>query len=435
MSLSDGKVGSVTELDEAQRKTRDEAKAVVQRAADVTSDLGTVARTALSSGLAGLKRLKLKLGVPLRPMLAERAATLEEAMGRMPGSAFVEYKYDGLRMQAHLGKTTEIFSRRLEKLTSQFPDVVKALEKAFVGKPAIVEGEVIAIDPKTGRMRHFQELSQRRGRKYGLGDATLGETDERDVIKEIPVRLHLFDLLWHDGEDYTTRPLKERRALLEKLLKPNEGVALGELRRLSDVKDVEEYFQAVTLTGAEGIMIKNPESEYEAGGRGYNWIKFKADYDTTLADTFDLVAIGAYWGQGRRGGWYGGLLVASYNEATGSFESLCRLATGFDDETLAGLEKRFSGVVAKAKPKGVESTLEPDVWLQPRIVLEIQGAELTLSPNHRCAWGVLKDDAGLSVRFPRFTGRWRDDKKAEQATTSKEVAKMFQVRRKKQGLA
>ena len=433
--LSDGKVGSVTELGEADRKARDDAKAIVQRAADVTSDLGTVAKTALSTGLAGLKRLKLKLGVPLRPMLAERAETVDEAMGRMPGAAFVEYKYDGLRMQAHIGKTVQIFSRRLELLTSQFPDVVKALEKAFHGAAVIVEGEVVAVDPKTGAIRPFQELSQRRGRKYGLGDATLDEKDERDVIKEIPVRLNLFDLLWHDGEDYTTRPLKERRALLEKLVKPNTGVVLGELKRLSEVKDVEDYFQHVTLMGAEGIMLKNPESAYEAGGRGYNWIKFKADYDSKLADTFDLVAIGAYWGQGRRAGWYGGLLLASVNESQGTFESLCRLATGFDDVTLAGLEKRFAPHVAKAKPKGVDSTLAPDVWLEPHAVLEVQGAELTLSPNHRCAWGVLKDDAGLSVRFPRFTGRWRDDKKPEQATTSKEVMKMFQARRKKQGSA
>lgn len=208
---------------------------------------------------------------------------------------------------------------------------------------------------------------------------------------------------------------------------------MGELRELKDARSIEDYFQSVTEAGAEGIMIKNPDSEYEAGSRGYNWIKFKADYDAQLADTFDLVAVGAYWGQGRRGGWYGALLLACYNEGTGRFESLCRLATGFDDATLAALEKRFAPHVAKAKPKGVDSTMEPDVWLEPKAVLEVQGAELTLSPSHRCAWGQLKEEAGLSVRFPRFTGRWRDDKSPTQATTTKEVVKMFQARRKKMG--
>lgn len=436
--LSDGKPSSVTELDEKQRQEREAAKAVCQRALDLSSDLGRVAKTALESGLAGLKRVKLRLGVPLRPMMAERAESVDEALGRMPGAAFVEYKYDGLRMQAHLGgKAPQIFSRRLEELTSQFPDVRAHLEKAFAGKSVIVEGECVAVDPKTGRIRPFQELSQRRGRKYGLGgeaDARLpGGHKARDVTKEIPVRLFLFDLLWHDGEDYTQRPLRERRRLLEKLLKPNAGVATGELKEFKDGRAIEEYFQSVTEAGAEGIMIKNPDSEYEAGSRGYNWIKFKADYDAKLADTFDLVPVGAYWGQGRRGGWYGALLLACYNEEAGRFESLCRLATGFDDATLATLEKRFAPHVAKAKPKDVDSTMEPDLWLQPKVVLEVQGAELTLSPNHRCAWGVVKEDAGLSVRFPRFTGRWRDDKAATQATTTKEVVKMFQARRKKMG--
>lgn len=434
--LTDGKAVSVTDLDEQQRARRGEAKSVVQRALDVTSDLGLVVRTGLESGIAGLKRLRLKVGVPLRPMLAERAETIEEALDRMPGRAFVEYKYDGLRMQVHAGAKTRIFSRRLEDLTAQFPDVVKALGGAFQGKQVVCEGEAVAIDPKTGRIRPFQELSQRRGRKYGLGaeDKALFEGGkERDVTKEIPVRLFLFDLLFSEGEDWTQHPLEDRRRELERLLRPNAGVALGDLKVMKDSKSIEDYFQSVTEMGAEGIMIKNPESPYEAGGRGYNWIKFKADYQAGLADTFDLVALGAYWGQGRRGGWYGALLLGSRNGETGRYESLCRLATGFDDATLAGLEKRFAPLVVHAKPKSVDSTLEPDVWLEPQIVLEVQGAELTVSPNHRCAWGAVREDAGLSVRFPRFTGRWRDDKQPEQATTSQEVAKMFRARRKKQG--
>ncbi len=429
--LSGGKLGSVTELSPEERASREEAKALAQRALDVTSDLGIVVQTAIEGGIPALKKLRLKLGVPLRPMLAERAETLEEALSRMPGRAFVEYKYDGLRMQAHIESKTEIFSRRLERLTLQFPDVVQDVEKAFKGHSVIAEGEAVAIDPKTGRIRPFQEIAQRRGRKFaGTG---LADQDARDVARDIPVKLFFFDLLWADGEDFTERPLEERRAKLQKLIKPNSGAALGDLQEMKDAKQLEDYFQEVTMMGAEGIMIKNPESVYQAGGRGYSWIKFKADYNAALADTFDLVAIGAYWGQGRRGGWYGALLLASVNESNGRYESLCRVATGFDDATLATLEKKFEKLVVPNKPKDIDSAVEPDIWLAPNVVLEVQGAELTLSPNHRCAWGVLKPDAGLSVRFPRFTGRWRDDKKASQATTSNEVAKMFQARRKKQG--
>jgi DNA ligase-1 len=184
--------------------------------------------------------------------------------------------------------------------------------------------------------------------------------------------------------------------------------------------------------GAEGIMIKNPQSAYQAGNRGWAWIKFKADYRPGVADTFDLVVVGAYWGQGRRSGWYGALLLAAVNEKTGEYEAVSRLATGFDDATLATLEKKFEPHVAKSKPKNVTSEEIPDVWMQPSIVLEVLGAELTLSPRYTVARGVFKGDAGLSVRFPRFTGRWRDDKKPSQATTDEELVKFYKARMKAQ---
>lgn len=428
-----GQATSVTELSEDERAAREAAKAEVERALNVTSDLAQVCKTLLEDGLAGVRRMKMRMGVPIRPQLAERTGTLEEALSRVGGTAIVEYKYDGLRVQAHLGKETRLFSRRLEEVTSQFPDLVAALNAGFRKRGIIVEGETVAVDPKTGRIRPFQDVSQRRGRKYGLGDGgdstlTGKRSDAVDMTKEIPVRLYLFDILVAEGEVTTDWPLQKRRERLEQLLRENEGVRLAESRTLQDVAGLEDYFDKVTAMGAEGIMIKSPQSVYKAGNRGYQWIKFKADYKEGVVDSFDLVPIGAYWGQGRRGGWYGALLLASVNEKTGRFESVCRLATGFDDPTLASLEKRFAGAVSDKKPRDVDSEEEPDVWLQPRAVIEVLGAELTLSPRHRCAWGVIKPDAGLSVRFPRFTGRWRTDKKPSQATTGAELVKVYQMR-------
>lgn len=424
---------SVVGLKDDERREREAARAVVERGLDVTSDIARVAKTLREGGLPAVKKLKIEVGIPLRPMLAERTDTLEEALEKVGGSAQVEYKYDGLRVQAHVGKTIELFSRRLERLTDQFPDLVEGLKQARKGKEFIVEGEAVAVDPKTGRIRPFQDIATRRGRKYGLaGAADQGKLTSLDFTKTVPVRLFLFDALYDEGEEIIGKSLSERRKFLQGLVRPDDSVALAEAHEFSTVEQLERYFEKVCTLGAEGIMIKDPRSPYKAGSRGYSWIKFKADYQEGLVDSFDLVAIGAYWGQGRRGGWYGALLLATVNEKTGRFESVCRLATGFDDATLAKLEERFKPYVAAARPKNVDSEEEPDVWLEPHVVLEVVGAELTLSPRHRCAWGVLKPDAGISVRFPRFTGRWRDDKKASQATTDLELVKAFQMKRKAQ---
>lgn len=430
---TDKEATSVVDLDEEEKLARADAKRVVEHAMEVTSDIALVAKTLIEGGLPAVKRLKIRLGVPIRPMLAERTETLEDALEKVGGTAQVEYKYDGLRVQAHVGDTIELFSRRLERITSQFPDIVEAIQAARKGKrEMIVEGEAVAIDPKTGRLRPFQELATRRGRKYGLAGDGQGKLTDPDYTKEVPVRLFLFDVLYLDGEDVTGRTLRERRSLLEGLVVDHPGVALAEAEEYGDAKKLERYFEKVTSMGAEGIMVKNPLASYQAGNRGWAWIKFKAEYRAGEVDSFDLVVVGAYWGQGRRSGWYGALLLAALNAKTGEFEAVTRLATGFDDATLQTLEGRFKPYVAKARPKGVVSEEVPDVWLEPKVVMEVLGAELTLSPRYTVARGVFRDDAGLSVRFPRFTGRWRDDKKPEQATTDGELVEFYRLRQRAQ---
>lgn len=422
---------SVVDLDEQDRKERQEAKRAVEKAMEVTSDIALVAKALIEGGPGAVKRLKVKLGVPIRPMLAERTETLEEAMGKMAGPAQVEYKYDGLRVQAHVGDKVDLFSRRLERITGQFPDLVEAIEDARKGrKTFIVEGEAVAVDAKTGRIRPFQELATRRGRKYGLGGEAdgQGKLTDLDYTKKVPVRLFLFDALYHDAEDIMDRPLRERRKILSTLFKENDRIVLAEAHEYESTHNVEAYFDKVTSMGAEGIMLKNPSQPYQAGNRGWAWIKFKADYKAGAVDSFDLVVVGAYWGQGRRSGWYGGLLLAAVNEKSGEFEAVTRLATGFDDATLMGLEERFRPHVTKTKPKRVVSEEVPDVWIEPKVVVEVVGAELTLSPRYTVARGVFREGAGLSVRFPRFTGRWRDDKKPDQATTDVELVKFYKGR-------
>ncbi len=393
----------------------------VERAYNVSSDLGEVARTIGAKGLDGLEEIHLKLFRPIRAMLAERLETLEEIFERM-GKAALEYKYDGLRVQAHVSPDKiELFSRHLENITGQFPEIVAGLKAAIRGRGAIVEGEAVPVDPNTGEFLPFQEVSRRRGRK----------TEVERMAKEFPVTLFAFDCLLRGDEDLTARPYTERRKVLEAALTPSEGIRHSTVRVTDDVKQAEAFFDEALQVGCEGLMAKALNSTYDAGARGFQWIKFKREYSAALSDTIDLAIVGAFAGRGKRAGTYGALLVAAYDDQADIFRTTCKLGTGFADEALFALPDKLKGAKRDRKPARVDSKLEPDVWFEPATVLEVRGAEITLSPVHTCAWGAIRENAGLAVRFPRFTGRWRDDKRPEDATTQKELLEMFRLQSKK----
>ena len=387
----------------------------VERAYNVSSDLGEVARALADDGLPGVDRIHLKLFRPIRSMLAERLPTLQEIMERL-GECALEYKYDGLRCQAHLsGGKVQLFSRELENITGQFPEVAEGVKGAIRGSDIIVEGEAVPVDANTGEFLPFQEVSRRRGRK----------TDVDRMAQEFPVTLFTFDCLMKGGEDLTTRSYVERRKALDSVLRESERVRSATNKITADVKTAEAFFDEALQAGCEGLMAKSLASAYEAGARGFQWIKFKKEYSTELSDTIDLVAVGAFAGRGKRAGTYGALLMAAYDAEADVFRTTCKLGTGFDDETLFALKDRFRSVTIPHRHARVDSALTPDAWFEPRHVLEVKGAEITVSPVHTCARDVIRKGAGLAVRFPRFTGRWRDDKKPEDATSQKELLEMY----------
>jgi len=400
-------------------------RARVERAYNVSSDLGEVARVLASKGIDGLNETHLRLFRPIRAMLAERLETLEEIFERM-GKAALEYKYDGLRVQAHISpKKIELFSRHLENITSQFPEIVEGLRNAVPGRAVIMEGEAVPVDPNTGEFLPFQEVSRRRGRK----------TDVERMSKEFPVTLFAFDCLLGGDEDLTSRPYTERRRALEAVIKPTDGIRHSTVRVTDDVNQAEAFFDEALQAGCEGLMAKALDSTYDAGARGYKWIKFKREYSAALSDTIDLVIVGAFAGRGKRAGSYGALLMAAYDDQEDLFRTTCKLGTGFDDETLFALPEKLKAAKRDRKPARVDSKLEPDVWFEPTTVLEVRGAELTVSPVHTAARGAIRPGAGLAIRFPRFTGRWRDDKGSEDATTTKELLEMYrqQLKQTKKG--
>lgn len=387
----------------------------VERAYNVCSDLGEVARAIAEEGLPGVDKIHLRLFRPIRSMLAERLPTLQEIMDRL-GECALEYKYDGLRCQAHISRDRiQLFSRELENITEQFPEIVEGLRSAIRAKEAIVEGEAVPVDANTGEFLPFQEVSRRRGRK----------TDVDRMAQEFPVTLFTFDALLKEGEDLTTNAYTDRRKALDGILKENDRVRRATYKVTADVKVAESFFDEALQAGCEGLMAKSLASTYDAGARGFQWIKFKKEYSTALSDTIDLVAVGAFAGRGKRAGTYGALLMAAYDEAADVFRTTCKLGTGFDDETLFALKERFKDAVVPHRHARVDSQLTPDVWLEPRFVLEVKGAEITVSPVHTCARDAIRKGAGLAVRFPRFTGKWREDKKPEDATSQKELLEMY----------
>ncbi|MEM3602432.1 MAG: ATP-dependent DNA ligase [Candidatus Bathyarchaeia archaeon] len=400
-----------------------EARDLIERAYNISSDLGRVATVLAEEGMEGMKRFKVVVGEPIRPMLAERLSTPEEILEKLGGKCIAEYKYDGERVQLHKkGGEIVLFSRRLENISDQYPDAIQLLRKHVLAKEAILEAECVAIDPDTGEMRPFQELMHRR-RKYGIEKA----------MEEYPVSLFMFDALYVDGEDLTLEPYPVRRKALEKAVKESERVKIAKHIITKDAKELENFFLEAIEEGCEGLVCKSvgEDSAYQAGARGWLWIKYKRDYKSEMTDTVDLVVVGAFHGRGKRAGTYGALLLAAYNPENDTFETVTKCGTGFTDEDLAKLPEMMKKHLLSHKHPRVNSTIEADVWFEPAVVIEVLGAEITLSPIHTCAMNIIRKGSGLAIRFPRFTGNYRIDKSPEDATTTNEIIKMYEKQLKK----
>jgi DNA ligase 1 len=399
------------------------ARPVLERAYNICCDLGRVAGVLVEGGLTAVEELQVAPGSPVRAMLAQRLSEGPEILAKLGGQCAAEYKYDGVRVQAHrtADGTIELFTRRLERISSQFPDVVESLAAGLGPHEVILEGEVVAYDAATGELRPFGEVMLRR-RKHGIDQAVL----------DVPVGLFCFELLYADGRDLTRLPYPERRAALAAAITPSARLRLTTATEVDTAAGLEAAFQQAVTDGSEGLVCKStgPDSFYQAGTRGWRWIKLKRDYRSELSDTVDLVVIGAFAGRGRRTGVYGAVLLGAYDADADMFRTVGKCGAGFTDADLVTLSARLAPLVRTDKPARVDARQEPDAWFEPGLVLEILSAELTLSPYNTAAWGQIDGDAGLAMRFPRFTGRWRDDKGPEDATTTAELVSLFLTARR-----
>ncbi|RLG96503.1 ATP-dependent DNA ligase [Candidatus Bathyarchaeota archaeon] len=392
----------------------------LERAYNLSSDLGAVAIALVDDGLDGILNFKIRAGAPIRVMAAQRLSNAEEIIEKLGGHCSAEYKLDGERFQIHKdGDVVNIFSRRLENITHMYPDAVKLTIEHIKVDQAIIEGEAVAYNPDNGDDMPFQTLMQRR-RKYKI----------EEMMAKIPVRVYLFDCLY-DGEDLTLKPYPHRIERLDAITDSTDEFKPVERLETSDPEELDRFFQQSLAEGTEGLIVKSTsdESIYRAGARSWLWVKLKRSYQSKMQDHVDLAVVGAFYGRGRRAGNYGALLVAAYDPSDDKFKTVCKVGTGFTDENLEEMPARLDQYQVDVKPANVDSLLEAEVWFDPIVVMEVLGDEITASPLHLAAFGEIRKDAGLAIRFPRFT-RWREDKSADEVTQVGEILDMYNAQLK-----
>jgi DNA ligase-1 len=392
----------------------------IEHAYNVSSDLGHVSEVVANEGIEGIKKFEITMFSPIRPMLADRVKNEADAFKKFQTEFAAEYKLDGERAQIHKkGNDVMIFSRSLEKITQYYPDIIEKIPSVLICEDCILEAEVVAINENTGDFLPFQELMHRR-RKYNVDKA----------VSDYPITVNFFDVLYFDGKKSMALPYLERRSILQKIVKETKFAKVIPMSIIKNDGDVIEILENSINSGCEGLMLKMLDSPYRAGMRGSNWLKLKREYQNELGDSLDLIVIGAFFGKGRRTGRYGTLLLATYDSENDTFPSVCKVGTGFTDESLDQLYQILSPTVTIKKNSRVESEMEADVWFEPNLVIEIVASEITLSPIHKTGFNALRKDSGFALRFPKFTGKVRTEKHVEDASTDEEVIALYKSQKK-----
>jgi len=415
-------IGDPTVLDAMSlaKKGDKSLRPVLEAAYNRTSDLGLIARTLWTQGEAGLDLLKIKAGHPLRPQLAERLPNPEAVIKKL-GLVGVQPKYDGLRVQIHKdGDRVSIFSRNLESFTEMFPELVAAAG-ALAIENVILDGEAIAYNPESEEYVPFQETTARRRKE-----------DIQEFAARAPMRAFVFDVMFRDGSDLTGLPYERRFGIVEELLRESDTLLTAPLTTTDSAEVLTRELLDNISRGLEGVVAKRLDSPYQAGARNFNWVKLKRNTSGQLTDTIDLVLLGYYKGKGKRAEFGAGALLAGvYDNDRDEFVTISKLGTGLSDQGWRELHQRLASLEVAEKPARVNSNFVPDSWLQPAIVVEVLADEITPSPRHTA--GMTAEQPGFALRFPRIVSMRTADKKAEDATTVREIREMFEQQRQRSG--
>ena len=404
---------------------------------NVHPDIGLISKSIKEDGIRGVENIGIEIGIPVLSQKAQRVSGMEEIMERI-SKVWAEFKFDGTRVQLHFAKDgyyqkskmgdkntqsnlferekdsifVKTFTRNLEETTHQYPDIVSGAKKQIKADSVILDGEGIGYNKETGEFLPFQETIQRK-RKYNI----------TETAKNIPFKYFVFDILFLNGESVIEKPLSERRKLLTEIIEPGEVIEVDEYFETERFEELEEYFELAKSQGLEGLVVKTPGDPYQAGARSYSWIKYKTADQKLLSDTVDCVVLGYYNGKGARSKFgIGGFLVGVYDRKSNKFKTVSKIGTGLTEEEWEKMKTMCDKVKIKEKPKNVEmdKIFTPDVFVEPKIAVEIGADEITVSPTHT---------AGYALRFPRLI-KFRQDKKPEDATTVEEIIKMYKNQRK-----
>ena len=400
-------------------------------------DIGLIAKLIKTKGIKGLKDITIETGVPVLSQKAQRLeGGMDEVIGKM-GVVWAEFKFDGTRVQLHMDKNKQVknkeseqtslfggdkskillktFTRNLEETTHQYPDLVEAAKKQIKADSVILDGEAIGYNKETGAFLPFQETIQRK-RKHNV----------EELAKTIPLKYFVFDILYLNGKSMIDKTLRERKAILTKIVGKGETIVVDDYLETDEFEKLKEYYDVAVAKNLEGLIVKKPGDSYQAGARTHSWVKLKRADQTLIQDSMDCVVLGYYYGKGVRSKFgIGGFLVGIYDEKNETFKTVTKVGTGLKDEDWVKLKSMADKYVVTKIPANVEihKIFKPDVILAPKIVVEIGADEISVSPTH---------STGYALRFPRLIN-FREDKRAEEATTIKELSGMFKAQKVKKG--
>lgn len=397
---------ALSQMESGSKNLRKELDSVFQ----IYPDPGLITTAVKEKGMAGLKNIEVKVGVPVVPALCQRLNEYDEIVKKMHDLA-VERKYDGTRLQIHFNRLkneVKTYTRNLEENSWMFPELLE-MGKWIKGDQIIMDCEAVGYDPKTQKVVPFQ-LTMTRKRKHDIGNAA----------DAVPIRFFTFDILSKDGESLIDKPYFERRKILSETVIPNDVIVVDEYVRVDEPSEVMKYHRQYLGEGYEGAVMKVWNGKYLPGRQGWNWVKIKEVEGTSgkLSDTLDLVVLGYYYGRGKRAGFGMGAFLVGLKKGE-SWVTLAKIGTGLTDDEFKGLKTKLDGIELKEKPENymVEGTLLADVWVEPKVVVEVAADEITKSSVHA---------AGIALRFPRLI-RFREDKGADQSTTWQEVEQISKI--------